>query len=492
MSSGVGEIAGVEVVEGPGSRATAGMAVVGTLYRQGDSIQLSATIADPGSGKTYYTVGPVEASVTHPGAAIETLVQRVVGGVAMLLDPSWGVPGVLPARPPTWDAFREFHQGDLSFYVDGVDSAFAHFSRAGARDPTFALARLRAAQVLINAGTRRWGPADSALTAVAADRTTMSPFERGYLDCIEAWHRGNWEGAYTATVTLTEIAPRSEFAGYLRGTFANLTRRWHKAVSVLERLDPLASDLRARSAYYGHLSNAHHMLGEHSRELATARLARERFPDQIRVRQVEVRALAALGSSKALDLRVSEALALPAGDGTRGSAGRLLLVEAREARAHGYPALADTAFAQLLNWLDTRPTNEDTSADTQRLRIDALRFTGKWDKARAVTDSQVTLHPNDPAYAGVLGVLAAQQGRREEADRIAAQLRGMRRPELYGEPTLWRARIAAQLGEKARAVALLRDAMAEGSRALASDDADPDLEPLRDFPGFRDLVAPRD
>ena len=189
----------------------------------------------------------------------------------MLLDPSWGVPGVLPARPPTWDAFREFHQGDLSFYVDGVDSAFAHFSRAGARDPTFALARLRAAQVLINAGTRRWGPADSALTAVAADRTTMSPFERGYLDCIEAWHRGNWEGAYTATVTLTEIAPRSEFAGYLRGTFANLTRRWHKAVSVLERLDPLASDLRARSAYYGHLSNAHHMLGEHSRELATAR-----------------------------------------------------------------------------------------------------------------------------------------------------------------------------------------------------------------------------
>ena len=103
MSSGVGEIAGVEVVEGPGSRATAGMAVVGTLYRQGDSIQLSATIADPGSGKTYYTVGPVEASVTHPGAAIETLVQRVVGGVAMLLDPSWGVPGVLPAglRPGT-------------------------------------------------------------------------------------------------------------------------------------------------------------------------------------------------------------------------------------------------------------------------------------------------------------------------------------------------------------------------------------------------------
>ena len=92
----------------------------------------------------------------------------------------------------------------------------------------------------------------------------------------------------------------------------------------------------------------------------------------------------------------------------------------------------------------------------------------------------------------MLGVLAAQQGRREEADRIAAQLRGMRRPELYGEPTLWRARIAAQLGEKARAVALLRDAMAEGSRALASDDADPDLEPLRDFPGFRDLVAPRD
>ena len=41
-------------------------------------------------------------------------------------------------------------------------------------------------------------------------------------------------------------------------------------------------------------------------------------------------------------------------------------------------------------------------------------------------------------------------------------------------------------------MALLRSAMAEGSRTLASDDADPDLEPLRDYPPFRELARSRD
>jgi tetratricopeptide (TPR) repeat protein len=297
---------------------------------------------------------------------------------------------------------------------------------------------------------------------------------------------------------MTDVAPHSEFAGYLRGTFANLSRRWHEAVRVLQRLDPVAGDLRVRSAYYQHLSNAHHMLGEYSRGLAVARLARERFPDRLAARQLEVGALAAVGSSQELDLRLSEALALPTGSvgdamADRGfSVGRLLLTAAREARAHGYPAIAKGTLSQLSEWITTRLAAGDTTDGTQRLRVDALRLNGEWDKARTVADSLVALHSDDPGFVGVLGVIMARQGQRAEAGRIAAQLAGIRRPDLFGEPTLWRARISAQLGDKDQAVALMRNALAEGSRALAGDDADPDLEPLRDYPPFRELARARD
>jgi serine/threonine-protein kinase len=492
VSGGLAEIEGVEVVEGEGASATAGTSVAGALYRLGDSIQLSATVTDVSSGKTVYSVGPVEALTARPREAIEPLTQRIVGGVAIMLDPTWGVQGVLPSRPPRWDAYREFHQGDLSFYSEIEDSAFAHFARAATLDATFSLARLRGTQVLVNAGSRRWARADSAVIAAFAERATLSPFERAYLDWFRAWHRGDWEGAHTASVLLTEAAPRSEVAAYIRGNFANISMRWHEAARVLTHLDPASTTLRIRSAYYANLANAHHMLGQHKRELEVAQQARQRFPDQMRVRQLEVRALAALGDSAELGRRLSDALALPTQSEGMGTAGRVLLTAANEARAHGHPALAKLAVSQLLEWVGTGPTADDSSSAARELRIDALRLSGELNQARALTDSLVLLYPDDPTFLGVQGVLAAQQGRRADASRAAAQLSRIRRPDLFGEPLVWRARIGAQLGDKAQAVGLVRQATAEGARILASSDADPDLEPLRDYPPFRELSRARD
>ena len=66
VSSGLAEIQGVEVVEGESNRASAGTLVSAALYRQGDSIQRSASITDASSGTTVYAVGPLEAPVNRP------------------------------------------------------------------------------------------------------------------------------------------------------------------------------------------------------------------------------------------------------------------------------------------------------------------------------------------------------------------------------------------------------------------------------------------
>jgi hypothetical protein len=319
----------------------------------------------------------------------------------------------------------------------------------------------------------------------------MSRFESGYLALLLPWFRGDWEAAHAATVELSKVAPRSEFVGYLRGTFANLSRQWREAVTVFGEIDPQGDDVGIRSgAYYFHLTNALHMLGDHTEALAVGRTARTRFPELLRVRELEVRDLAALGSDPELDARLSECLAMRLQN--ERTPGHVLLTAVREARAHGHAASSDRVVARLLDWLATRSQAEAGTESIRRLRAEALQLAGRWAEARAVVDSLAVEFPDNPAYVGMQGVLAARQRDRSGVEAASARLAGIRRPELRGEPTLWRARMATLMAENDRAVSLLRDALAEGSRALAQNDADPDLAGLRQHPSFIELAKPRD
>jgi hypothetical protein len=67
----------------------------------------------------------------------------------------------------------------------------------------------------------------------------------------------------------------------------------------------------------------------------------------------------------------------------------------------------------------------------------------------------------------------------------------LNRPYLFGRETVWRARVAALLGEADRAVRLLVRAFAEGHSHGVELHADPDLEPLREDEAFRRLLRPK-
>jgi hypothetical protein len=109
-----------------------------------------------------------------------------------------------------------------------------------------------------------------------------------------------------------------------------------------------------------------------------------------------------------------------------------------------------------------------------------------------VADSLAAEFPDNPTYVGMQGVLAARRGDRSGVEAASTRLAGVGRPELFGEPTLWRARMAALTAQNDRAVSLLRDAVAEGARALTINDADPDLAGLRHHPSFIELAKARD
>ena len=79
---------------------------------------------------------------------------------------------------------------------------------------------------------------------------------------------------------------------------------------------------------------------------------------------------------------------------------------------------------------------------------------------------------------------------------MAARLGSIQRP-FFGQPTLWRARIAALLGERDSAVGFLRDAISQGLMPLDLTQGlgypmllhrDMDFESLREYQPYLDLI----
>jgi hypothetical protein len=91
----------------------------------------------------------------------------------------------------------------------------------------------------------------------------------------------------------------------------------------------------------------------------------------------------------------------------------------------------------------------------------------------------------------VLGLLAARKGNLKEARKISDELKKMSRPYLFGRHTYWCTRIASLLGKKQRAVELLRESFAQGNRYGTYLHQIIDVEPLKDYPPFKELMRPR-
>jgi hypothetical protein len=92
---------------------------------------------------------------------------------------------------------------------------------------------------------------------------------------------------------------------------------------------------------------------------------------------------------------------------------------------------------------------------------------------------------------GASGTTAARRGDADAARAISRELGELELPYLNGINTLWRARIVALLGENDEAVEFLRRAFAEGLRYSIFLHRDMDLEVLRGYAPFDELMRPK-
>ena len=482
----------------------AGTVVSGAYYRQADSIRFQVQISAAKDGTVLRALDPVAGPIAQPLGAVDALRQRVMAALATLFDSRLSRWATVASQPPNFQAYQEFIAGLDRFVQFDMRGAIAHFERAAAVDTTFRLPLIFAANAHMNLG--EFAAAESTGHALERHVERFAPLDRSYLAWVLATCRGDGPEALRAARAMANLAPGSE-ALYLLAEDAMALNRPHEAVDALEALGPDRGFTRGWWVYWYDLTTALHLLGDHRRELQQALEGVRRFPDNPQILTTEVRALAALGRVAEMRRRIAASVNFSPARGW--APADVLLLAAVELRAHGHAPEADTTLAEARDWLAARPPAEAASAAHQ-LRVALVAYTAgrladaqrgfeglAADRSPGRSDSLAAVAVmgdgwDQMDYLGYLGAVAARQGNRDQALRVDQTLARVKRPYLFGRPTVWRARIQALLGERDAAVALLRDAFARGYPHAHGLHVDLAFESLRDYGPFRELLTPKE
>jgi hypothetical protein len=464
-------------------RVGAGTVLWGSYYLQGDTLHFEAQLLDATSGMLITPLEPTVGPLLDKTRVVDALRQRVMAGLAVALGAeleSWKVASL----PPTYEAYQEM----LAAGQTGFDFAAAveHYRRAAALDTSFTGAPTAAAVML-------WllddCPAvDSIARRLASSRSMLPPADRGQLDLASASCGGDPTGALRAIRAALASAPRSVYFTVLGAVVALENLRPREALEILSMLDAERIGLSGErlSLYRDWLRMTYHMLGDYRRELAVAE--KEASGDS---RSAAVAgALAGLGRAPEAE-RAALALLPEHHSGDDPWPGPLATeCVALELRAHGLAEAAQRVLDREMDWYGPAGRTEAPPDNFPCLEhlFSVTYYGGHWDEARTGYQHLLAHDSMSVKAHAALGALAVRRGDLAEAARMDAWLAGR---ESSAHAGLARARLAALRGDRAQAVALLRQAYDRRLRGRMFLHLDPDFESLRDDPAYRELVRPK-
>ena len=464
----------------------AGIAVSGSYYRQGDSLEFHSSVVDVGTGRSLGVVEVVRGPLADPSPAIELVRSRVAAVLAYKLSSlGWELPA--GARPPSYDAFRAYAAGMERWVAGDYLAAAPQFERAYQLDTTYLRALIIAAFAYGNAGERPRG--ESVARILVPRKQRLSPYDRYRL---EFWLAGtDFEAALRPLRAATALVP----IGTARWALVLTLLRAGRPHEALENFEAFVqhgmTDLWwSMAAIWDFRAELLHVLGEHEQEWEVARQARARLPASLLVMEDQGVALAALGRLGQLPALVDEVVATaPQPQITPGD---VLLEVARELRAHGHREDALAMAGRGLAWLDAQGAAAHSGAATAALRVRLLYAAERWDSAARALAPLVRDSTQRLAYLGFSGVLAARRGAPDSALSVVAALGRLSAPAQAGPSAVWRARIAAVLGRRDEALDLLRQGLRSGYAFGGWLHADQDLLVLHGYAPFEALLRPRE
>jgi tetratricopeptide (TPR) repeat protein len=490
IGSGPGSTEGQVDLRALAKSTGAGIVVSGAYYMIDGKLQFHADITDVVHRRLIKSLEPLRGDLDDKMGLVMELRERAMGVLALYFKGDMDADYVQKlGRPPLYEAYQEFLQG-LNLFGADYEQAVRHFARAVELDPDFTRPKLYTAIAYGNQG--QYEKANELLQAALEARDDLSPFERYQLDWYDANLKGQNEKALQFVREAEKLAPNHYTIKYLVGLYAigiNRPRETVKAYAWMDSQDPKAVFKTPASAWWFEvLAEAHHMLGEYNKEIKVAKRGRKYFPKDLDFWAIEAGALAALGKTGEVRKVVEECRNIDAASGTPGG---VMMEAAWELYAHGHRDASREMADMAIAWAESRPEAEKKTEASQSFYADALYQAGRWDEAKKIIEILAAGHPENIDYQGRLGTLAARRGDREGARAVSEALAKLERPFLLGNDLWWRACVASVLGEKEQAVALLKEAFVHGLDYGAYVHRDIDLEPLWDYPPFKELLRPK-
>jgi tetratricopeptide (TPR) repeat protein len=423
-----------------------------------------------------------EGDPADPGFSAE-LIERAT--LILLLQQRWGDPTTWLGEyiPTSLEAVREFNQG-WDLYLANDPSAPQHFERAATQDTAWLLpAALYAASLPMSQRDSLFKELNRRAGLRAGDRETV--------DFYQVAAQQNWERYHDLASRRFRVMPEVWLSAAVNGAF--LSQRSEAAIRYFQYADSVH---RARVAVYRNAAYAMHDLGSYDAEVKVAARLRERFPEQpIHYRTVEIMARTGLGDLEGVRRVVAEAEASPEQNvGTSGSAGTRTWIAAIELMAHGRQAEGREMLDAVLP-VYRRLREENGPAGYAPTEVEILLLTDRLAEARTLAlealPGQKTIG-DSVIIVGLLGQIAALEGKRDQASQYSAQLVLLDRPQLFGYASSHRAKIAARLGDREGAVRFLEAAREAGTmdRSIFYH-RDPAFATLRGYTPFEQLRRPR-
>lgn len=462
----------------------------GSYARRGRDLVFQARLEDPWAGTTIYSLGPWQTPVEDPAAALKELRQYLAGAVAISLCDNGG------ARFGTWRAPRldTWMQSKKLYDLFNPDpeGTRASLRKLMASDPD----GFDALFVLLAyiANPKHSKEARAVLDAVEPRSSGYTFAERCYLRYFRAMAENRPAEAIKALLDARATCGDFEALHYDLG---RLYMRLRKQGSALRELRPIMDASTQWGGWFAGwiaipMGRVLHEQGEFTEELHLARKGMAVVPDNTLFRQREIAALAAMGRVVEVEQAVQAGYLFKPSRGLVGSRA-LEAVAASEFHAHGQEEEGRRWAAR---FLARHPLSAGPPTEPRLLWGDTilmLRLLGRQREALALVDARLARDPNDPDPLSDRGLLLGELGAVAEARRVEARLAALPSPPgvTPGHP-FERACVLAALGEKARMVEQLRQAMVEGTNLTLLLTHDEAFRKFRGYPPFEDLIKPVD
>ena len=489
IATRVGDSSGLPV---PLSNTNASLLVTGAYYAQGNRLEFQAQILDVASGHLLHGTESLSGSRSRPEEVIGRIQQSVAGAIAIHFDEFFGGLHAV-SHPPTLDAYREYRAGLEIFWSD-YPRALSHLDRSLEKAPEFLLPSV--IKYIARGNLGEFGNLEPALARMERESDRFTPAERLVVEWLRSISRNRFAEAYGIMEDLGKLVPESLFVNHNLVQGSVVVNRPRAAVQAYDKRRFNGRDFRhgigaLRQQFVIH---ALHMLGEHDRELRQARLAQQYAPGDPHFLELEAVALVALGRVADVSGVIDRSLSITVPAGVMHTPGEVMEGVVRELRTHGYQRESLTLADRTIEWYH----NHHPGATGERAHryglARALYLAERWEESRTVFAALAAEFPDDVGYGGYLGLLAARMQDVVRARGVSAELAGVP-PGPPGRrsafPSYCRSRIAALIGERQRAVELLREALAQGWPYGLEIHSEPDFESIRDDEEFVELIRPR-